>query len=53
MKIRIKFAQYGTMKLVNASSSGNIKPTMIFDKFCQYVGIDIPPDLSIKARLIL
>ncbi|MBD5525649.1 MAG: hypothetical protein HDR04_14770 [Lachnospiraceae bacterium] len=29
--------------LVNASSSGNIKPTIIFEKFCQFVGIDISP----------
>lgn len=27
--------------LVNASSSGNIKPTMIFEKFCEYVGVEI------------
>ena len=29
--------------LVNASSSGNIKPTMIFEKFCQFVGVEISP----------
>ncbi|MBD5508479.1 MAG: DUF2344 domain-containing protein [Lachnospiraceae bacterium] len=28
--------------LVNASSSGNIKPTMIFEKFCQFAGCEIP-----------
>lgn len=28
--------------LVNASSSGNIKPAMIFEKFCEYVGVEIP-----------
>lgn len=27
--------------LVNASSSGNLKPTMIFEKFCQFAGADI------------
>ena len=29
--------------LVNASSSGNIKPTMIFEKFCQFAGVEISP----------
>ena len=29
--------------LVNASSSGNIKPTMIFEKFCMFVGVEISP----------
>ena len=27
--------------LVNASSSGNIKPTMVFEKFCEFVGVEI------------
>lgn len=28
--------------LVNASSSGNIKPAMVFEKFCRFAGVDIP-----------
>ena len=29
--------------LVNASSSGNIKPTMVLEAFCQYCHITLPP----------
>ncbi len=29
--------------LVNASSSGNIKPTMVFEKLCQFAGVEISP----------
>lgn len=29
---------------VNASSSGNIKPSMVMDRFCQFTGADILPD---------
>lgn len=29
--------------LVDASSSGNIKPTMVFDAFCQDCGVSLPP----------
>lgn len=29
--------------LVNASSSGNIKPAMVFEKFCQFAGVEISP----------
>lgn len=28
--------------LVNASSSGNIKPAIVFEKFCQYAGVEVP-----------
>lgn len=37
--------------LVNASSSGNIKPTMIFEKFCQFVGCEIPASAIQVTRL--
>lgn len=37
--------------LVNASSSGNIKPTMIFEKFCQFVGVEISPMAYQVTRL--
>ena len=37
--------------LVNASSSGNIKPTMIFEKFCEFVGIAIPSSAYQVTRL--
>ena len=37
--------------LVNASSSGNIKPTMIFDKFCQFAGCEIPASAIQVTRL--
>lgn len=32
----------GIRMLVNASSSGNIKPAMVMDKFCQFTGVEIP-----------
>ena len=28
------------LMLVNASSSGNIKPTMVFEKFCEFAGVE-------------
>ena len=37
--------------LVNASSSGNIKPTMIFEKFCEFAGSIIPPSAYQVTRL--
>ena len=37
--------------LVNASSSGNIKPTMVFEKFCEYVKIEIPMSAYQVTRL--
>ena len=37
--------------LVNASSSGNIKPTMVFEKFCEFVGIEIPTSAYQVTRL--
>ena len=37
--------------LVNASSSGNIKPTMIFEKFCQFAGCEIPVSAIQVTRL--
>ena len=37
--------------LVNASSGGNIKPTMIFEKFCEFVGIEIPQSAYQVTRL--
>ena len=37
--------------LVCASSSGNIKPTAVFEKFCEFAGADIPSDLYQVTRL--
>ncbi|MCM1122824.1 MAG: TIGR03936 family radical SAM-associated protein [Eubacterium sp.] len=37
--------------LVNASSSGNIKPTMVFEKFCQFTGVEIPQTAYQVTRL--
>lgn len=37
--------------LVNASSSGNIKPTMIFEKFCEFAGCEIPASAIQMTRL--
>ena len=37
--------------LVNASSSGNIKPNMIFEKFCQFAGCEIPASAIQVTRL--
>ena len=37
--------------LVNASSSGNLKPTMIFEKFCQFAGCEIPASAIQVIRL--
>lgn len=37
--------------LVNASSSGNLKPTMIFEKFCQFAGVEIPSSAYQVTRL--
>ncbi|MCH5259260.1 MAG: DUF2344 domain-containing protein [Lachnospiraceae bacterium] len=37
--------------LVNASSSGNIKPTMVFEKFCEFAGIVISPPAYQVTRL--
>lgn len=42
----------GTIRmLVNASSSGNIKPSMVFEKFCQFAGLDISPLACQVTRL--
>ncbi len=37
--------------LVNASSSGSIKPAMVFEKLCQFAGVDIPPSAWQVIRL--
>ena len=37
--------------LVNASSSGNIKPTVIFEKFCEFTGVSIPQTAYQVTRL--
>ncbi|MDE6740062.1 MAG: TIGR03936 family radical SAM-associated protein [Lachnospiraceae bacterium] len=37
--------------LVNASSSGNIKPTMVFEKLCQFAGVEISPSAYQVTRL--
>lgn len=37
--------------LVNASSSGNIKPSMVFEKFCQFAGVEIPGEAVQVTRL--
>lgn len=42
----------GTIRmLVNASSSGNIKPSMVFEKFCQFAGMEIPSSACQVVRL--
>lgn len=37
--------------LVNASSSGNIKPTMVLEKFCEYAGVELPATAYQVTRL--
>lgn len=37
--------------LVNASSSGNIKPSMVLEKFCQFAGVEIPQSAYQVVRL--
>ena len=37
--------------LVNASSSGNIKPTMVLEKFCDFAGVEIPNEACQITRL--
>lgn len=37
--------------LVNASSSGNIKPTMVFEKFCEFAGVEVPRPAYQVTRL--
>lgn len=37
--------------LVNASSSGNIKPTMILEKLCEFAGVEIPKSAYQVTRL--
>lgn len=42
----------GTIRmLVNASSSGNIKPSMVFEKFCLFAGVEIPSSACQVVRL--
>ncbi len=41
----------GIRMLVNASSSGNIKPSMVFEKLCQYAGWEILPSACQVTRL--
>lgn len=42
----------GTIRmLVNASSSGNIKPSMVFEKFCLFAGVEIPSSDCQVVRL--
>lgn len=42
----------GTIRmLVNASSSGNIKPTMVFEKFCQFADVEVPQSSYQVTRL--
>lgn len=36
---------------VDASSSGNIKPTVVFEKFCTFAGCEIPPAAIQVTRL--
>lgn len=38
-----KDASFVLTMLVNASSSGNIKPTMVLEAFCDYAHISLPP----------
>lgn len=37
--------------LVNASSSGNIKPSMVFEKLCEFAGAEIPASAYQVTRL--
>lgn len=37
--------------LVNASSSGSIKPTMVFETFCKFAGVEIPRSAYQVTRL--
>lgn len=37
--------------LVNASSSGNIKPTMVLEKFCVFAGVELPANSYQVTRL--
>ena len=37
--------------LVNASSSGNIKPTVVFEKFCAFAGCEVPASAIQVTRL--
>lgn len=37
--------------LVNASSSGNIKPAMVLEKFCEFAGIEIPIEACQITRM--
>lgn len=37
--------------LLNASSSGNIKPAMILEKFCEFAGVEIPATAYQVTRL--
>lgn len=37
--------------LVNASSSGNIKPSMVFEKLCQFAGLALSPSACQVTRL--
>lgn len=36
---------------VDASSGGNIKPTVVFEKFCSFAGCEIPPAAIQVTRL--
>lgn len=36
---------------VDASSGGNLKPTVVFEKFCAYAGCEIPPSAIQVTRL--
>ncbi|MCH5255914.1 MAG: DUF2344 domain-containing protein [Lachnospiraceae bacterium] len=40
--INNKDSSFVIYMLVNASSSGNIKPTMVMDAFCKYCNIELP-----------
>lgn len=37
--------------MVDASSAGNIKPTVVFEKFCAFAGCEIPPSAIQVTRL--
>lgn len=37
--------------MVDASSSGNIKPTMVLEKFCEFAGLEIPVSAYQVTRL--
>lgn len=44
-------AEGAVCMLINASSSGSIKPAMVFEKFCEFAGIEVPQSSYQVTRL--